>query len=198
MKKFGVFLTLVLGIMVISQNAYSQKLIWSDDFNDNRNNWTVKNTDDFKMEISNGKYVWDCYNGDCGADWFFVPVSINQKKFSIEATFTRTGGPGGTMYCYGLIWGDDYMNRFSCYHDAGAYSIPGDVYARITDNTVKTGNATNTLMVKRNKKNLDLYVNGKFMKSVVYTPTKTTSVGFYLWIDNTVRIEIDKIAVYSK
>lgn len=104
MKKFLIFF--LLAFVIIHPNCFAQKstLLFSDDFENNKNGWYLRNDSSFKVDIQNGKLHIEKYIKnftDRGCLWMRkeIPGFNTLEDFSI------------TVYARN-IYGDDVFNSF--------------------------------------------------------------------------------------
>ncbi len=93
---------------------YSQDTIsFKDDFDDNRNNWSIKNNDSQVLEIKDGKYRYE--NKGTGGLWTYKNIFIDPTKdFSVETTLTQTSGDDNSGF--GLVIGLDNGDNYCVFH----------------------------------------------------------------------------------
>ncbi|MGH8556406.1 MAG: toxin-antitoxin system YwqK family antitoxin [Methylococcales bacterium] len=168
--------------------------ILSDSFNDNSFNWYEINNNEMTTIIQAGRYEFE--NKKDQAMTSYKPFKkIKIESFIIEVDVTHLYGV--QTYGYGIIMGIDqnaYSSpRFLISADGG-YLINQMNWKE--SEYIKTGNMTNTIMIKQTKNKAEIYINGHLIE----TPTNNDSfgndigfIGFY--VENKQKIGFDNISI---
>lgn len=172
---------------------------FSDQFNNNSNNWSTSNSSKEIVEISNGKYYIDnlvttsIYSDN-------TKVIDENRDFEIETKLDKVSGV--TNYGYGLIFGKGTAGEFRFYiASTGWYKIARIVNDKeqiiqkwIKTSYVKTGNgASNILKVKKENGYYKFYVNGNYLYQTEQEPFYGNKLGFY--VANKQKIGVDYIRI---
>ncbi|MDH5561287.1 MAG: hypothetical protein OEY59_10600 [Deltaproteobacteria bacterium] len=178
------------------------RLIFHDDFIDNRNKWMVKNEISSTYELSQGYYLFEYKKSkDSWATWNSVKLA-NSDDFIIVAKITKLSGIQN--YGFGIIFGDGKGDRYDFVISANGYynlwERKNNKIHYITNwqksKLVNQGNGgENTLAVFRQGKSLYLYINDVKVDEVAFNRLKGKNIGFY--IENKQKIKIDYLKVYK-
>jgi hypothetical protein len=191
---------LAIVLLCLFQMASAQKVIFSDNFNDNHNNWFLDSANGMSFLVYNGKYVID--NNDSGTHASFVPVNIDSNKnYSINLTVTHTAGSIG--YGFGLYFGGLDINNFyyldiSCngYFSFGKYANGSHtaIISWTASPLVKKGEyESNKLGVVKDGTYWKLMINDQVATTVPIGPFMGNKVGFTQSVKQ--RIEYDDLTV---
>ncbi len=180
--------------------AQNEKILLSDDFSSNNNNWLTYTGNKVSYLLYNGKYIIE--SNDSVVYRVGVPVSLDaSKSYSISAAAVHTSGTDN--YGYGLYFGaKDPNNCFIFSISAnGYYRADEDVNGTYTElvkwtetTAIKKGNyAENILKIKKEGREWKFFVNDELLTSIPAQEFKGTLVGFSK--GNAQRIEFDNLKV---
>jgi outer membrane protein OmpA-like peptidoglycan-associated protein len=186
--------TLFLSFLFLTQ--YSQDTIsFKDDFDDNKNNWAIKNNDNQVLEIKDGKYYYE--NKGTGGLWTYKNIFIDPTKdFSIETTLTQTSGDDNSGF--GLVIGLDNGDNYC------VFNITSTKYFKVYDyqdtkNTelkpwtkldiIKPMNEPNKLVIKKTGGTMFFYINDVEVFNAAYTQLKGSAYGIIIQNIKTVLID---------
>jgi Leucine-rich repeat (LRR) protein len=174
--------------------------IYDEQFYNNNNQWTESSSEDSELQVADEHYLFEHKKDDASwMSWNSVGVDYTQD-FSIEAAIEKIHGPESSGY--GLIWGlEDTKNRYQfLVNGNGAYT-----YAKTIDGTweaviewtessfVNTGNAANTLSVRRLGDDVQLYINHRYVATVPFEETFGPKAGFF--VHGPTKVGIDYLLV---
>ena len=184
-----------------------QVVLFEDSFADNRHDWVVGTRKHSRLEVSNGRYLFEHLRSS-NNDWMTWRTvrTHHDRNFRIVARIRKLSGAvnGG----YGIIFGASGTKAFK------SFLIRGDGKYQFTERTesggkktiirwrsssaIRRGNrATNTLAVQQDGKDLKLYVNGLFVNSVRFTPFSGHKMGFQVWRKQKIAIQHFKVVEYG-
>jgi tetratricopeptide (TPR) repeat protein len=178
------------------------KVLFHEEFDDNRNKWFERNDAEIFYQVQNGQYHFD-HRRDKGG-WFAWPqtlVSIDESgDFRIESTLTKISGVDNSAY--ELVWGMEDIGN--CY----TFGISGDggfLYGKYQQGRWQTlidwtksahinrGNLTNTLAVEKSGERIKFYVNGHVVAESAYEKGFGRRIGFSL--NNKMAVDFDNLTV---
>ncbi len=177
---------LVLFLLTASYfvQAQKQKVVLSEDFSNNKNNWPIYMLKNVNHLIYNGKMVID--TDDSSTYNIAIPVTLNaDKNYSISLTAVHTGGVDNNAY--GLIFGgSDASNYYSFYIASSGYFRVGkstttantDLIKWTTTPLVKVGNyVDNVLEVTKEGPNWKFTINGQSVATIPALPFLGNNIG---------------------
>ena len=197
MKYYLVPIFALLQMTICNQSVTAQAdTVFFDNFDDNRNDWLLSNTENNVTEIANGNYVLNRKTKGNLRRTQFVFFD-RESDFSIEVKF-KVNSQGE----YGIMWGvndDDNnfnftirKNKYSIYSYAAAkYVCQQDFIAH--DAISETGN---TLKVVRSKDKVQYYINNAKVNEATYQKMPGRRFGITLW--NATKVEADYILIMGK
>ena len=200
--------TLILGILLFLLNssfAQYDHIAFSDDFNNNDNNWTVSETDELSSKISNGYYTIK-YKKEGYSYRFWRSFNMQESHdYAFETKLKQIDGE--TNYGYGIVW-----NAYG-WGNSYTFEIKSNGYYRISyyeDNkktTWKDWTASSYInglgkfnILKVEKKGLDynFYINNKLVSTHPYKASFGSYQGFYVDGNITVSVDYMKITESAK
>lgn len=186
-------LLLVLYLLMFIPLGRTQEVVFREDFDNNSRGWRVSGGDGVSRSIKNGKYVWEGTSGsDFKSCWEMVPLKMDQSRnFMMEASVRKVSGPE-SGWGFGLIWGNE-ENRFTVFGSLASYSVAGNVYDKLTSDSINTGNATNKLKIIKTGREMKFYINDTYLASVTFERFDP-KIGLYFYINN-VRLEVENIYI---
>jgi hypothetical protein len=178
------------------------RVLFHEEFDDNRNKWFEGKDAQVSYQIRNGQYHFDHHREKGG--WYTWPqtmVDIDESgDYKIESTMTKTSGVDNSPY--ELVWGmKDIAN---CY----TFGVNGNgsfLYGRYRRGSWQTlidwtksayinrGNLTNTLAVEKSGDRIKFYVNGHAVAESAYRKCFGRRIGISL--NNKMAVDIDNLTV---
>ncbi len=179
-----------------------KRVIFDEQFNDNRNKWFERDDTEIFYKVQGGQYHFD-HRRDKGG-WFSWPqtlVNIDESgDFRIESTMTKTSGVDSSAY--EIFWGMKDNKNCYCF---GVSGNGGYLYGKYRQGRWKTllgwtksahinqGNLTNTLAVEKSGERIRFYVNNHFIAETSYEKQFGRKIGFSL--NDKMAVEIDNLRV---
>jgi len=176
------------------------EIIFKDNFDDNSGNWSIMDTPEVSLGISQGKYVMTDKRES--GTWFAYQrqPGLSEFNFEIECDVKHTAGV--TNYGYGITFGlRDAKNTYNfLIDDNGRY-----IYGKILNNKfisiipwtqsslINQANGTNRLAVRRKAQKLEFIINGQIVNSSAFEYLPGDRVGFMVECRQTV--EFDNLIV---
>ena len=199
MKKIC-FFSAVLLFFLVTASAQKEKVIFSDNFNDNHNNWGLDSSNGMSYLIHNGKYIMDI--NDSFTHSVFLPVNIDSNKnYSISLTLVHTAGSTG--YSSGLYFGGSDGNNFysftitnNGYFSVGKYSNGSftGIVAWTASPLVKKGEyEINKIGVVKEGPYWKFLINDQVATTIPSLPLLGTKFGFTQSVKQ--RIEYDDLVI---
>ena len=182
-------------------------VLFEDSFSDNRNDWVVGTRKHSRLEVRNGRYLFEHFRSTKN-DWMTWRTvrTHHDRNFRIEARIRKLSGVvnGG----YGIIFGASGTKAFKSFliRGDGKYRYAERTEARglksivpwRSSSAIRRGNrVTNTLAIQQDGKDLKLYVNGLFVNSVRFTSFAGHKMGFQVWRKQKIAIQHFKVAEYG-
>ncbi|MFC1608495.1 SUMF1/EgtB/PvdO family nonheme iron enzyme, partial [Candidatus Latescibacterota bacterium] len=147
----------------------TQDFAWSlfeDTFASNANTWIEKDTEDVRLQVEGGKYVFE-HKRESGS-WVVLKSLLfdMDSDFSIETTLIHESGV--TNAGYGLLFGAlDTINYYYLRISGGGYfsfvkrinSENTNIIASTKSENINTGDATNTLTVRKIENQIQFFIN---------------------------------------
>jgi outer membrane protein OmpA-like peptidoglycan-associated protein len=171
MKLFSLSLLLVF----IAASGYPQTdYLISEQFNDNRNNWSLENKNGTKSYISGGKMYMQCSNSYASYRfWIYSPINT-KGDFEIEAKFSKLSGNSDNFN--GIVWGaSGWDNSYnfeiseSGYFQIWYYKKERQYFIKNKTKSSKINQrGTNLLKIEKKGKKLNFYINGAFVHSATF------------------------------
>ena len=181
----------------LSNYTYSNSgFHFSDQYNDNSNNWFVANDENKAFSIKNGKYYLKHKRNEKGWATYDNQYIDTSRDFEIETKIDKINGV--TNYGYGLIFGKKGDNDFRFYiSSSGYYKV-----ARMVNNSeqiiqkwvmssyVNTGNLkSNTLKVKKEAAYYKFYINDNYVFQTPFENFYGNDMGFVVYNNQEVAID---------
>jgi hypothetical protein len=170
-----------------NSDSVSSNIIFFDDFNNNKNNWTVANNKDESARIENGYYYLTA-NGHAYGEAQEVKIDT-QKDFEIEAKIKILSGESDHKNYYSMLfWGREGMegNYFTFAKD-GFVSVEKCDGKNQSDCITKSGSLQksdlkpdefNLYQLKRTGKVYSFFINGKQFYEMPFAPFFGDLIGF--------------------
>jgi len=203
MKKLFFILIITLSAFSLLQPSaiFARESIFSEDFDDNYNEWPIEDDEYTRTSIANGTFIFE-HKMDEGGYHVYYPVYIDtDKNFEIEITLSQISGHDDRGY--GLIWGMEDSNNYYTFNitDNGYYRVSKIEYGEwydIIDWTeseyINTYRGKNTLLLKKVGNLYNFYINGSYVNMIEFQPFFGNDLGFTVWLRQ--RIAIDNIYVH--
>ncbi len=196
-------LTLTL-ILCLQLNTFGQlSETFRDDFDNNKNRWTLKSNASSAASIKNGLLNMQ-HKRKSGWYVYFCDAHLNPKSdFYIETKIKQTAGP--QKDAFGLIWGasswkDSYYFEVSAAGWYRIYKYQKSKYSEIKKSDwstkIKKGKLFNTIAVERKNGKLNYYINGSKVHSTANMPPLGKYIGFSLGKE--ISISADYLSVKQK
>ncbi|MDP2790325.1 MAG: WG repeat-containing protein [Rectinemataceae bacterium] len=186
---------LLVGLFLLSMPLFaSPSLSWREEFTDNSDKWSVKETEDYKFEIANGTYS---LTGKTGGRWTVHSFPIRRDADYVLETKIKSDSPTTTDYA-GIIWDskdkDHYYQFLASQH--GKYAIlkmengTANFLVPWTASSVINGRGMyNTLRVARVGRQLVFSINKVEIKSLPYESFAGESIGFSFLGTQTITVD---------
>ena len=173
---------------------------FSDQFNDNSNDWYIVNDNVKTFSVSNGKYYIDHKRDTKGWSANITKTIDDSRNFEIETKIDKISGVNN--YGYGLMFGKNDTGEFRFYIASTGYfkvvRIVNDeeqlIQKWIKSSYVKTGNGkSNVLKVKKDNDYYKFYINGNFVFQTEFEPFYGNQIGYVVY--NKQKIGVDYLRV---
>jgi len=205
--------TLIFTVQAFSQNSYNdfslkdKEVIFSDNFDNNANNWWIGNNTDALAVIENGNYVLEwrgkmpIWYSNNGINFDFT------KDFEIETRIKQTSGVNGNLF--GLIFNKSENGECGFIVNSKSESV---VYQDKTGEGrrfIKDGgevvpminvvyNEYSKLTVRKVHGQIYLYINERFLKSGSLQDYTSNRIGFQIWYNSRIHIDYLKVSYLNK
>jgi len=197
---------IIISIVIISPFLYyylipyqfNNKLVFEENFNDNKNHWFLFGDEKSSSKIENGQYIFKTnIPGNC--NWSTMRTKLrNHSKIALKSTWLS-----GEDYYYGLILEQDRVNYYAFElrkNGTACFILQEDGMNVIFIDNIETGitNIDNilveqTVLIKGNK--LEYYVNDKLVLTEKHSLSPINSVGLRVCGSQTVAF--DKLEVWE-
>ncbi len=185
----------------ISNETYSDSgYHFSDQFNNNNNQWFTADDEKKAFTIKNGKYYLKHKRNEKGWTTYDDRYIDTKRDFEIETKIDKISGV--TNYGYGLIFGkqDDNQFRFSISSN-GYYKVARLISGKeqlikkwTTTSYVNTGNLkSNVLKVKKDNNYYKFYINGNYVFQTEFEDFFGDDMGYVVF--NNQEIAIDYLRI---
>jgi hypothetical protein len=177
------------------------KLVFFDDFVDNRNKWELDSVNN-QSYLGNGELHLVSNTPDQGKRSVSVAAPI-LDGYAFQAQTTKIGGSDDHLY--GLIFG--FQNSQNYY----VFGITGDGLYRLyrlkdgqwdyltpytSSSSINVGNSTNTLTIFSRDTSVELHVNGQYLQTVTLDSNTSGNIGVRTSITD-LHVGFDHVRVYS-
>lgn len=163
------------------------KIIFFDDFNNNKNNWTVAENKHESAKIENGFYYLTATGHAYGE---MQEIKIDKRKnFEIKTRIKiLNGGTDHENYYNMLFWGRDAMNsNYFTFAKDGFVSVESCDGKNQSDCITKSGSLQksnlspddfNVYLIRKTGKTYSFYINGSQFYEIPFTPFFGNMIGF--------------------
>lgn len=199
--KKSFFLIFLLVFTALSLVAQPRKVIFYDNFTDNRNNWDEINNRVMTVKIRNGKYVITHRRMRGMLTTVKNIPFVKAKNIGIKTTLKKHLGVNN--HGYGLIWGWKDRNNYRVFliSGNGEYQIgakQNGVYRQITpwrhSKIVHRNNKTNTLEIKKIGNKLYYFINQQYITNTPFVRPAGNKAGFV--VNRNISIAAEDISIY--
>jgi len=198
MKKifFICFIALSIVSLLHSPSLFAAEIIFTEEFNNNDNQWPIEDDEYAKTSIVNGTYIFE-YKMDEGGYHAYYAVSIDtERDFEIEVTLYQISGHDD--YGYGLIW--DMVDDSNYYSfeisDNGYYRVGKavadewiDVIGWTESEYINTYGGKNTLAIAKLGDTYMFFINENYVNLTDVQPLLGDYLGFDIWLKQKIAIE---------
>ena len=175
-------------------------LIFEEHFQDNRHQWTVKNAEEYAVNLEENYYKFEHKReGDRSwLSWQSADFFYDQPEFRIHVVLEKVAG--GSNHGYGFVWGlADAKNFFEfVISQNGYYRIAqyekncfNNFVAWQYNQAIRQGNAVNILEIRRNEAAVEFYVNSVLVETrsvEEVIPQVNRSFGFIIYDHLTIKV----------
>ncbi len=194
-------------VAAIQKDTSTSNVIFFDDFNDNKNNWTVESNKNVKASIDNGIYHLTAVGHAYGEA---QELKINTRKdFEIETRIKIVSGDADhKSYFSVLFWGREAMNSYY-------FTFAGDGFTSVklcdgkkaTDcetmkeslqKTLSKPNDFNIYTVRKTGRNYSFLINGTKVYEMPFAPFFGNMIGFGAGRKVTLAVDYLKVSYLEK
>ena len=181
----------------ISNHLFVEKVVFEDNFNDNKNDWAETESERV-LKITNNRYIF-IHKRESG-NWYSyktVPIALN-RNFEIHTLILITSSSDSSYYKV-LVDFKDLDNFIAfCINSKGSFKI----YRRVENNISQIAGWTyspvineveNYLIIKKDDNNLIFFANSTKLYEFEIQPFQYSKIGFGL--ENKIGIEIHNIKI---
>lgn len=183
-------------------SKFKEKILFEDYFDDNRNEWALKDDEEIRLNIKDGKYVFS--RKKKAGNWLSWKNHFNiidrDQDFAIEAVFTKATGPDDSSN--GIFFGIKDANNglFFKIKGNGQFTFLKSYEGKTTNIIenekspyINPGTGANKLRVQRTGREFHFYVNGHFVGKADEEVLPGNGIGFSAGGDS--KVEIDDVIV---
>jgi len=183
--------------------ALTEKIIFFDDFNDNKHEWNTINDPRTCYYLQNGYYFIE-NKDDIRAAFSTLPMELNYSgNFIIESTITNIGGKGECSY--GITWGLDPQTNNTyfilIFKDYILYGKRENQKWQTLMNWQQSSfiklNSENKIALKKTDKHFDIFVNEELIFSSDLFHNFGNNAGFILFGDIMISVDFLLISTYT-
>ena len=175
-------------------------LIFEEHFQDNRHQWTVKNTAEYAVNLEENYYTFEHKReGDRSwLSWQSTDFFYDQPEFRIHVVLEKVAG--ASNHGYGFVWGlADAKNFFEFVISQNGYYRIAQYENNCFNNfvtwkyhqAIRQGNTVNILEIRRNKESVEFYVNSVLVETLSaekVIPQVNHSFGFIIYDHLTIKV----------
>jgi len=198
MKKFFFIFFIALSVASLLQNSslLAAEIIFSEEFNNNDNQWPIEDNEYAKTSIVNGTFIFE-YKMDESGYHAYYPIDIDTgRDFEIEITLYQISGHDDRGY--GLIW--DMVDDSNYYSfeisDNGYYRVGKalagewiDVIGWTESEFINTYGGKNTLTIAKLADTYMFFINENYVNLTDVQPLWGEYLGFDIWLRQKIAIE---------
>lgn len=187
MKKL---LLLLLFVPMVTGLWGQQRLVFREDFNENKNAWTLSDNEKALSRIKDGKYKLT-HHGASGSYLFLIPSMSISSDFDFEVSSSLTQFQGEETDGFGLVWGAQDAGNFYGFNINAAgqfrvYQYKDFNYSEIksftqADTWIKSRGQANVLTIRRTGELLSFFANDHFLYSMPMPEFFGEQGGFVLY-----------------
>lgn len=193
MKKIALLLATTLSLAACTRERIVpqpvlHEITYSDDFDDNRNNWNFSDPSNFAYGvISDGSFKFDYNDNLYSAYYASKQLDFDSRMdFSLEARIGSNNNMGilfgfdDINGVYGYSVTVDYDGRFAVYDEGGNGYGPEvqEVYPLSTSPAVRGNGDYNVVRIEQRGNNWDIIINGSQLATVPAQNMRGTGIGF--------------------
>lgn len=175
-------------------------LIFEEHFQDNRHQWTVKNAEEYALNLEKNYYTFEHKReGDRSwLSWQSADFFYDRPEFRIHLVLEKVAG--SSNHGYGFVWGlGDAQNFFEfVISQSGYYRIAqyekncfNNFVAWKYDQTIRQDNAVNILEIRREREAVEFYINSVLVETLSAAeviPEVNRSFGFIIYDNLTIKV----------
>lgn len=181
----------------VSPKTYSDyDFSFSEQFNNNTNNWSFKDDANAAFKVMNGKYYMLHKRSEKGWSSHITKTIDTNQDFEIETKIDKISGV--VNFGYGLMFGKNGDNSFRFYIASNGYyrivrEVKGndeDIIKWTSTAYVNKGNQeSNILKVKKEGRYYKFYVNDNYLTQIDYEPFFGNEIGYVLYNNQEIGID---------
>ncbi len=182
-----ILLTLACSMAKAQTDTSASGVVFFDDFNNNKNNWTVADTKHERSRIDSGFYYLTA-NGHAYGEAQEIKID-SRKDFEIETRIKILSGDADHKNYYNMLfWGREAMNgSYFTFAKDGFVSVEICDGKNQSDCITKNGslqkallnpNDFNVYSIRKTGKTYSFFINGKQFYEMPFTPFFGNLVGF--------------------
>lgn len=186
-----------------SNPNYQWQTFFSDDFDDNVNNWVISEDYDHKLQIENGQYFFEYLGNKSFYSYMnFNQFSMTAGNFAIESDIQKISGVNDRRY--GIFFGADVNNNYSFgIASNGHYAffetkngITSPIIKWKKSSVINKGTSVNKLFVTKNGNVARLFINKQYVDQVtnVFYAADTIIIGFVVDMKQKIALDFLKVA----
>lgn len=185
--------------LVFSQ---SKKVIFVDNFMDNRHSWDEFRNSKVSLKIDDGVYHFN-HKRRKGAWATSISTPIDSDmNFMIGTTITKRFGTDN--HGYGITWGWINAQNYYVFLISGDGNFQVGKYARgkyvniipwTRSKAIQRWNSSNKLVIKKTPEHIDFFINGKFVGQMPFEEFAGNKVGFL--VNQNLRIDIENLTIFK-
>lgn len=188
-----------------AEGKFNAAPIFEEHFTDNLHGWYLVNDRDKRFEIVKGKYILESKKGGMWISQRTVPLN-QAADFKIDMIVRKISGTDN--YGFGLSWGSKDVSNYYIFvvsgngdfiHSRVENGNPERIISTYENSTNKGSGSTNILSLRKSGRNLDFYINNKYVGKAPFTPFFGDYMGCVIYSGKeTITIEFDDIYVYGQ
>ncbi|MCP4159960.1 MAG: hypothetical protein GY760_07800 [Deltaproteobacteria bacterium] len=177
----------------------NQKILFSDDFISNRNNWLERDDADVDYGVKNGKFY---FNHKSKNSYFTWPSFKLEKDINYRITVKMKKISGVNNFGYAVSWGlkdvSNYcefgINGFGQYYFGGSRKGKFKNYIGWTQSShINKLNSANKITIEKNGNLYKLFINDRFVNKIKYGDLSGNKIAFH--VNSKIEVEYDSILI---